>query len=203
MKDIDQLCQEIALLGPGRRLIALAGPPGVGKSRLAARLAEQIEGAALVPMDGFHLDNHLLDRAGIRHLKGAPQSFDAAGFLALIRRLKVEGEVIYPLFDRSRDLSIAGAGRVEADCQTVIIEGNYLLLDQPIWRELAPLWDLSLRLEAPIEILRERLMRRWDELGCSAEEIVLHLKNDLDNAACVTTQSLPATRVIRTWDERP
>lgn len=203
MEDIERLRGLIEGLGDGRRLIAIAGPPGAGKSHLAAGLSAAIPGAALVPMDGFHLDNSLLDLAGLRDRKGSPESFDAAGFLAMVQRLKAGGAVVYPQFDRVRDLAIAGAGLVEASCQTVIIEGNYLLLDRPIWRELAPLWDLSVMLSVPDEILKARLQRRWQELGCQPAEVGAHLANDLANAALVVGSCLPAGVVLSPWGGRP
>ena len=88
-------------------------------------------------MDGFHLDNHVLDALGLRHRKGAPQTFDVAGLLALLARLQSEDVLYYPTFDRARDLSIAGSGQITAETTTVVVEGNYLLLDAPQWREIA------------------------------------------------------------------
>lgn len=187
-----EILERIAGLAPGRRLVAVVGAPGSGKSTLAARLVAALPGAALVPMDGFHLDNRLLDRDGLRARKGAPETFDAAGFVALVRRLKAGGDVVHPLFDRARDLAIAGAGRVVADAPVVVVEGNYLLLDRPDWRELAGLWDLSVMLDVPQAELHRRLTARWQDLGRSPAEIAAHLDNDLANALTVRTQSLSA-----------
>lgn len=187
-----ELLDQVARLGAGRRLVAVVGAPGSGKSTLAARLVAAVPGAVLVPMDGFHLDNRLLDHDGLRARKGAPETFDAEGFVALIRRLKQGGDVVYPLFDRDRDLAIAGAGRVAAATGLVVVEGNYLLLDRAPWRELAGLWDLSVMLEVPAEELRRRLTARWQGLGRSPAEVLAHLENDLGNAETVASQSLPA-----------
>lgn len=152
-----------------RRLIALAGAPGSGKSTLAETLAQDLvqsgTACAVVPMDGFHLDNRLLDERGLRARKGAPQTFDAAGFLRLVDALHAGGEVIFPLFDRARDIAIAGAGAVPPGCDTVLLEGNYLLYDAPVWRELSGRWDLSVFIDTPADTLRERLTRRWLDHG--------------------------------------
>lgn len=187
-----EILDRLARLGPGRQVVAVVGPPGSGKSTLAARLVAGLESAALVPMDGFHLDNRLLDLDGLRGCKGAPETFDAEGFVALVRRLKAGGAVVYPVFDRDRDLAVAGAGRVEAATRLVVVEGNYLLLDRAPWRELAGLWDLSVMLEVPGDELRRRLTARWQGLGRSPAEVLAHLENDLANAETVAEGSMPA-----------
>ncbi|MCV2446630.1 AAA family ATPase [Paracoccus sp. DMF] len=187
-----EILDQVARLGAGRRLVAIVGAPGSGKSTLAEGLVAAVPGAVLVPMDGFHLDNRLLDRDGLRARKGAPETFDAEGFVALIRRLKQGGAVVYPVFDRDRDLAVAGAGRVEEQARLVVVEGNYLLLDRAPWRELAGLWDLSVMLDVPAEELRRRLTARWQGLGQSPAEVLAHLENDLANAETVADHSLPA-----------
>jgi len=187
-----EILDQVARLGAGRRLVAIVGAPGSGKSTLAEGLVAAVPGAVLVPMDGFHLDNRLLDRDGLRARKGAPETFDAEGFVALIRRLKQGGAVVYPVFDRDRDLAVAGAGRVEDQARLVVVEGNYLLLDRAPWRELAGLWDLSVMLDVPAEELRRRLTARWQGLGRSPAEVLAHLENDLANAETVADHSLPA-----------
>ena len=99
----DQVAALAAALGPrqGRRLVALAGPPATGKSTLAGALCERLsrdgQSAVVVPMDGFHLDNRILEARGLLARKGAPETFDADGFIALIRRLKSGAEVVAPL----------------------------------------------------------------------------------------------------------
>ncbi|WP_026155300.1 AAA family ATPase [Paracoccus sp. N5] len=187
-----EILDQVARLGAGRRLVAIVGAPGSGKSTLAEGLVAAVPGAVLVPMDGFHLDNRLLDRDGLRACKGAPETFDAEGFVALIRRLKQGGAVVYPVFDRDRDLAVAGAERVEDQARLVVVEGNYLLLDRAPWRELAGLWDLSVMLDVPAEELRRRLTARWQGLGRSPAEVLAHLENDLANAETVADHSLPA-----------
>ncbi len=190
------LLTAIAALPPGRRLVAIAGAPGSGKSTLAESLVAQLPQAALVPMDGFHLDNRILDARGLRARKGAPETFDAAGFLSLIHRLRAEDEVFVPVFDRSRDLAIAGAGRVGHETPLVVVEGNYLLLDAPIWRELRALFDLTVRLDVLRTELHRRLTARWQGLGKDAVAIAAHLDNDLANADRVLAGSLHADLVL-------
>ena len=124
-----------------RRVIAISGPPASGKSTLAAGLVEALQQAGLasqlVPMDGFHLDNSILTDRQILDRKGSPPSFDAIGLLRLVQVLGAAQELYYPVFDRTRDLSIAGAGYISPECDTIVIEGNYLLMDAPIWRDMA------------------------------------------------------------------
>lgn len=171
-----------------RRVVALAGPPASGKSTLAAALVEGLTArgvpAQLVPMDGFHLDNSILRAQGQLARKGAPETFDAAGFIHLVRRIREqEEEVIFPVFDRSRDIAIAGAGVVMRACDTVIVEGNYLLFDEAPWSALAPLWDVSIQIDPPIDVLRARLVERWMTQGLSTQEALARAEgNDLVNA---------------------
>ncbi|PIB25225.1 nucleoside/nucleotide kinase family protein [Amylibacter kogurei] len=165
-----------------RRLIAVSGPPASGKSTYAGVLAAQTKNAVVVPMDGFHLENEILKQRGLLERKGAPETFDVDGFVHLIKRLSTDDEIYFPLFDRERDCAVAGAGYVGADCETVIVEGNYLMLDEPKWRDLAMLWDYSITLEVPHTMLRARLLDRWSRYGFdSAEAIAKTDGNDLPN----------------------
>ena len=140
-------------LPAGRHLIAVAGPPASGKSTFAHRLAYELTLAGriaqVVPMDGFHLDNTILDGRDDRARKGAPHTFDVRGFRRLLQDIMTGGAVVYPLFDRDRDLAVAGAGELAAETDLVVVEGNYLLYDHPDWRDLAGLWALSIRLDVP------------------------------------------------------
>ncbi len=181
----------------GRRLIAVAGAPASGKTVLAATLTEAVNRAGrttrTIPMDGFHLDNRLLDARGLLSCKGAPETFDAEGFIALVCRLKGGGDVVYPLFDRERDIAIAGAAVIEADCDVAIIEGNYLLLDEDPWRSLSSLWDLSVWLETPESVLRDRCIQRWLDHDHTPEAAHARAEgNDLANARRIVSTRLPA-----------
>jgi fructokinase len=173
-----------------RRLVCLAGPPASGKSTLAERLAElltlQGSPAQVVPMDGFHLHNQILMERGLLARKGAPETFDVLGLLSLVARLRDKTEVIFPTFDRERDIAIAGSGIIDEQCDTVIVEGNYLLMELPFWRELREFWDLSIFLEVPEAVLTERLINRWLVHGLSPEEAERRAKqNDLVNAKLI------------------
>jgi pantothenate kinase len=139
------LARARALALPGRRrVLGLTGAPGAGKSTLAGRLVERLGAlAVLVPMDGFHLAGVELDRLGRSARKGAPDTFDAAGYVALLRRLReLSDEVVYaPEFRRDLEEPIAGTIAVEPDVPLVVTEGNYLLLDTPPWAAVRQLLD--------------------------------------------------------------
>ncbi|WP_030959847.1 nucleoside/nucleotide kinase family protein [Streptomyces sp. NRRL S-378] len=132
----------------GRRILGVAGPPGAGKSTLAAGLAEALgpRTAVVVPMDGFHLARAELDRLGRADRKGAPDTFDAAGYVSLLARLRAcagsGGVTVYaPAFDRTVEEPIAGSIPVPPDVPLVITEGNYLLHDAGEWAGVRPLLD--------------------------------------------------------------
>lgn len=186
--------------GPARFLVALAGPPASGKSTLAAAVAADLSpGARVVPMDGFHYDDAVLDARGLRARKGSPPTFDAQGFLHLIRRLRAEDEVAIPIFDRDRELSRAGADIVGPEDHILIVEGNYLLLDEDPWRRLAPLFDLTVFLDVPEAELVRRLTARWQHHGRDDRAAQDWIRtNDLPNALTVITRSLPAEIILRT-----
>jgi pantothenate kinase len=171
-----------------RVLVAVAGAPGSGKSTLAKALVARLDDAILVPMDGFHLDDWVLSARGLLARKGAVETFDAEGFAVLVERLAVpRSEVIFPVFDRSREIAVAGAGVVALDHRIVVIEGNYLLLDTPPWNRLR--YDLRIWLDVPEAELERRLVARWQGFGKDAHQITGHLENDLANARFVTRQS--------------
>ena len=184
----------------GRVLVAIAGAPASGKSTLAGELVAAIrardgDGAAsLVPMDGFHLDNADLDALGLRAVKGAPKTFDAAGFVALVRCIRAnEGPVAYPLFDRALDRTIPDAGHLDAGTPIVVFEGNYLLLKDGAWSELAGLFDVTVMLSVPIAELRARLVDRWLTYGLSRDAAEARAEgNDIPNARLVITNSASA-----------
>ncbi len=160
--------------GKSRRfVVAIAGPPGAGKSTLAERLHEVLPeyASVVVPMDGFHYDDVVLQARGLRQRKGAPETFDYAGFAALLNRIRSgEPDVAIPVFDRSMELSRAGAAIVGADVKFVLVEGNYLLLDEEPWSALGGLFDYSIFLDAPRAELERRLMERWRGHGKSDDD---------------------------------
>ena len=179
-----------------RQLVAITGAPGCGKSTLATELARRLSAqrrkTIVVPMDGFHLDNAILETRGLTQRKGAPETFDAPGFIRLIKALKTGEEVFAPVFDRTRDLAIAGAVAVPVDAQVIIVEGNYLMFDEPPWSELAGLWDVTARLDVPMPELRARLIHRWLSLNYSRAVATRRAEgNDLPNAQRVIDRALP------------
>lgn len=177
--------------GKSRVLIAVAGPPASGKSTLAAELAARLgASAAVLPMDGFHLDNDQLEALGLLDRKGAPETFDAQGFVNLLHRLRCETVVSYPAFDREADRTVPDAGQIEEDTRIVIVEGNYLLLNVPPWASLCDLFDLTIRLDVSKEDLETRLVQRWLDHGMALDQARARaLGNDMTNAEFVVNNS--------------
>ncbi|WP_026536784.1 nucleoside/nucleotide kinase family protein [Arthrobacter sp. 9MFCol3.1] len=132
----------------GRCLLGIAGAPGAGKSTISGWLLEHLltnhpRQVALVPMDGYHLAQSLLESRGLEHRKGAPDTFDGVGYVALLRQLRSETsrEIFAPVFRREVNDAIAGAIAVPPEIRLVITEGNYLLFDEAPWNEVASLLD--------------------------------------------------------------
>jgi pantothenate kinase len=158
------------LLADGqRKLLGLAGPPGGGKSTLAQALLAALPGrAVVVPMDGFHLANTELARLGRAERKGAPDTFDSAGYVALLRRLKAQraGEIVYaPEFRRGIEEAVAGAIAIEPRVPLVITEGNYLLLEVAHWARVREQLDEVWFVDAGDELRRDRLVQRHIRFG--------------------------------------
>ncbi|GAB2871663.1 nucleoside/nucleotide kinase family protein [Streptomyces deserti] len=202
----DLLSRARALPRDGRRaILGITGGPGAGKSTLAEHLVRELNAGgqpwvAYVPMDGFHLADAELDRLGRRDRKGAPDTFDAAGYAALLRRLREEayGDVVYaPGFERVLEQPIAGAVPVPPTARLVVTEGNYLLLDTGAWArvrcQLDEVWFCELE-EA--ERVR-RLVARHEAFGKSHEEAVAWvLRTDQRNAELVAATRGRADLVV-------
>jgi pantothenate kinase len=157
----------MALRGP-RAVVGLTGPPGAGKSTLASWLVDQLgAGAAYLPMDGFHLSNAVLASLGRADRKGAPDTFDGYGYLALLRRVRAEVDrpVYAPRFHREFEESIAAEIAVRTSTRVVVTEGNYLLLDQPPWDAVAGCLDAVWYVDVPAELRISRLVQRRVDLG--------------------------------------
>jgi pantothenate kinase len=167
--ELAELVARAAQLASGdRRLLGITGPPGAGKSRLAERIVDELAGrAALIGMDGFHLADAELVRTGLRDRKGAPETFDRDGFVALLARLRANTGTVYaPVFDREREDSRAAAVAVPTGVPLVLVEGNYLLY----WAEVAPLLDEVWYLD-PDPVQRQRaLIARHVAYGKSPEQ---------------------------------
>lgn len=190
----------------GRRLLGLVGPPGAGKSTLAQALLEAFPGVAqVVPMDGYHLANVELARLGRAGRKGAPDTFDAAGYLALLQRLRKQrdGEIVYaPEFRREIEEPVAGAIAVLPATRLVITEGNYLLLDDGPWAGIAKLLDDCWYVEIDPALRTDRLVARHRQFGRSAEQAadwVAH--TDEPNARHIEATRERARAVFRWSDE--
>jgi pantothenate kinase len=160
-----------------RVIVGIVGPPAAGKSTLARTLTAALnrdygsDTAVTVPMDGFHLSNRELERLGLSLRKGAPETFDAAGFVHLLARLREQGaggdeDIVYaPVYSRVLHESIGGAVPVFRRYRAIVLEGNYLLLPGGAWGRVRPLLDLALYLDAPTPRRIEALLRRQASRG--------------------------------------
>ncbi|WP_433036015.1 nucleoside/nucleotide kinase family protein [Actinomycetospora sp. CA-053990] len=154
-----------------RRVLGIVGGPGAGKSTLAASLAGPE--VAVVGMDGWHLANSVLDRLGRRDRKGAPDTFDAAGYVAFLDRLRSRAATVWaPEFRREIEEPIAGALEVPPGALVVVTEGNYLLVDEPPWDGVRPLLDEAWFLAPDEDVRRARLIARHERHGRSHAEAV-------------------------------
>ncbi len=203
-KDVGQVLDLIASRRneSGRTIIGIAGPPASGKSTLAesvvlalnADAASSTASAALLPMDGYHLDNRLLEPRGLLARKGAPETFNAEGFCDAVIGLKTtRRETFFPRFDRQMDLSIANAIAIHPDTPVVIVEGNYLLLRGQPWASLQDVFAATVFVCPSMEALKDRLQQRWVMHGLDPEAALLRATgNDLPNAELVVKESVPA-----------
>jgi pantothenate kinase len=192
--------------GGGRRfMLGLVGPPGAGKSTLAAALqAAWAEASQVVPMDGFHLSNSELARLGRADRKGAPDTFDVAGFASLLRRLREQapGEIVYaPEFRREIEEPVAGAIALHHETGLLIVEGNYLLIDDE-WAPVAALLDEVWFIDVDDALRIERLVARHQAFGRSAEAAHAWVEQtDEPNARRIAAFRHRADWCVR-WDAR-
>ena len=200
-RDVKSVCKLVDDLTAqeGRVIIGIAGPPASGKSTLAEavvqRLNDQHTGpvaqAVLLPMDGYHLDNRILEARGLLARKGAPPTFDAAGFCDAVQLLaKAERESFHPTFDRTLDLAVAGAISIGSETPVIVIEGNYLLLNSEPWNRLREVFTATVFISPPVEVLKRRLHQRWIDHGLDSDAALRRAtQNDLPNAQLVISHS--------------
>lgn len=187
-----------AQAGGARRLVAIAGAPGSGKSTLAERLCASLNGpdpdcCRVLAMDGYHYDDRVLEQRGHRARKGAPHTFDVEGLAAMLARLQADAgeEIAVPVFDRALEIARAGADIIPGATRIVLVEGNYLLLDDPRWAGLRGFFDTTVFIDVPRPEIERRLTARWRGFGFDEAALRAKLEeNDLPNADLVIRQSV-------------
>ena len=182
--------------GPGRRVLGVAGGPGAGKSTLADTLAGP--GTVVVGMDGWHLANSTLERLGRLDRKGAPDTFDAAGYVAFLERFRTTADTLWaPEYRRSVEESIGGAIEIPPTTTLLVTEGNYLLLDTEPWCRIRHLLDEAWFLRPDEAVRRERLIARHVAVGRSHDEAVARADgSDAANATVIAATASRADRVL-------
>jgi len=203
---LDAIAPLLSEREPGRVMVGITGPPAAGKSTLSNAVAQALPNrfdvsAVAVPMDGFHLSNAELTRLGLSDRKGAPETFDAAGFVHLLRRIRHAStdEVVYaPTFNRALNESIGSAIPVPHDVRVIVIEGNYLLLPCQPWSQVRELIDLIVYVEAPEPARYDSLLRRQLAKGLDGQAAHAWV-NDSDeaNARLIATTRERADVVLR------
>ncbi|WP_313539090.1 nucleoside/nucleotide kinase family protein [Leifsonia aquatica] len=204
---LDDLARRALAVAPEgvRVLLGIAGSPGSGKTTLARAITERVNGlvgggvAVHVPMDGFHLANASLDALGRRDRKGAIDTFDAWGYVGLLRRLLAERDhvVFAPAFERSVDEPVAGSIAVGPETRLVVTEGNYLLVDVEPWSGIPSLLAESWFVATPVAEREARLVDRHTRHG-RTPEAALSWARDVDgaNAAIIEPTRVRATLVV-------
>jgi pantothenate kinase len=182
----------------GHRMIGIVAPPGAGKSTIAAALVELLPNAVLLPMDGFHLPQARLVELGRRDRMGAPDTFDVEAFVATLAAVRDSGRTVWaPGFDREIEEAIPGAIEILPESRTVVVEGNYLLLNDGGWERVAPLLDVVFFVEVPRDIRQHRLIARHIAFGKSeADAEAWALGPDESNARAVDATAARADHAI-------
>jgi pantothenate kinase len=180
--------------------VGIAGAPGAGKSTVGAAVVDMLgPGAALLPMDGFHLSQARLTELHRRDRMGAPDTFDVSGFVALLRRVsRATGTVVAPGFDREVEEPTPGTVVIGANVRTVVVEGNYLLLDTGGWERVAPLLKLAFFVEAERDTRLARLVERHIAFGKDASAARAWANGpDEANARIILPTAARADHIIR------
>jgi pantothenate kinase len=195
---VNALASDIAATaGRCRTVVAIVGAPGSGKSTTSELVRSELQDRAklrtqILPMDGFHLDNAILKKRDLLSRKGSPATFDVDGLANILMRLTREPsvDVVVPVFDRENDLSRGSAREINAATQVILVEGNYLLLNEKPWTALAAYFNRTVMIHCEESVLRHRLMKRWLDLDFSEEDARIKVEaNDLPNAVTVLSQS--------------
>ena len=187
-----------------RKLVAIAGAPGAGKSTFVETLLDRLNRARpgfarILAMDGYHFDDRVLEARGDRARKGAPHTFDVDGLEAMLERLGADSgkDIAVPVFDRSLEIARAGAEIIPGSARLILVEGNYLLLDDPAWVPLRRHFDVTVMLDVPRDVLIARLAARWQGYGMDEAAVREKLDgNDLPNADLVLLRSVAARFVV-------
>jgi pantothenate kinase len=188
------------LAAAGRFLLGIAGCPGAGKSTLSDAITARVHSSVVVPMDGFHMPNDELVRLGRRDRKGAPDTFAADEYIAMLDRVRRQTiEVVTaPRYDRAASAPVPDAIVIDPHVALVITEGNYLLLDQSPWDAVRPLLDEVWFVDLDDAIRVPRLIARHIEFGKSADEArEWVMRSDETNAALVAASRDRADVVVR------
>lgn len=180
------------------RVIGIAGAPGAGKSTIAAELRGHLPSAALLPMDGYHYPQARLVQLGRRERMGAPDTFDVPAFIDTLAALRNSGTpVSAPGFDREIEEPVPDAIEILPELRTIVVEGNYLLLDSGGWQRVAPLLDATFFVEIDDTVRQQRLIDRHVRFGKSAPDArAWALGPDEANARIIAGTARHADHVI-------
>lgn len=199
LSSVAQVAEQIAHLAATKRIIvAVCGAPGAGKTTFAAKLVNALAKeppnyqAQVIAMDGFHYDNQYLADKGMLAVKGAPQTFDINGFENLLKALQEQTGTLYaPGFDRNSEQVIDNEQQILPQTPIIIVEGNYLLLNQAPWARLVKYFDTSLFMQVELAELERRLIQRWldqdFDLSAAKQKAI---GNDMVNAKLVIEHSM-------------